>query len=137
MKRYKIPNTDLDISRIGFGCGSLSIFWDDQPVGPDELATAPKIMRMVSEMGVNFFDIAASYAYGKCEVALGHVLNEMPSLRDEIIIQSKCGILLPKSMELVNLLRMIPTISMLSGNIFWLRLKEASSVWALIISTYC
>jgi len=60
------------------------------------------VIRDVYELGVNFFDIAASYAYGKAETSVGIALKRMPSLRDKLVIQSKCGIVLPASAELVD-----------------------------------
>ena len=45
-----------------------------------------------AEVGVNFFDHADIYAFGRAEEVFGRVLNERPSLRDRIVIQSKCGI---------------------------------------------
>lgn len=42
--------------------------------------------------GINFFDHADIYGGGICEAKFGNVLKRTPSLRDNIIIQSKCGI---------------------------------------------
>lgn len=44
------------------------------------------------EHGINFFDHADIYGGGLCETKFGQVLKKQPSLRDQIIIQSKCGI---------------------------------------------
>jgi aryl-alcohol dehydrogenase-like predicted oxidoreductase len=40
----------------------------------------------------NFFDHANIYGRGRAEESFGRVLKERPSLRDKIVIQSKCGI---------------------------------------------
>ena len=38
------------------------------------------------------FDLADIYGDGQCEVLLGKVLKRRPDLRDQMWIQSKCGI---------------------------------------------
>jgi predicted oxidoreductase len=102
MRTSKIPHTDIEISGFGYGLGAFGGAWDDSPLPPGDSEQAGQIIRAVHELGVNFFDIAAGYAYGKAELSVGLALKEMPSLRDKIIIQSKCGIVLPKSMELLD-----------------------------------
>lgn len=43
-------------------------------------------------IGINTFDLADIYGDGQCEVLLGKVLKCRPDLRDQMWIQSKCGI---------------------------------------------
>jgi predicted oxidoreductase len=45
-----------------------------------------------NEIGANFFDHANIYSHGRAEEVFGRVLKDRPSLRDQIILQSKCGI---------------------------------------------
>ncbi|MDO4594050.1 MAG: aldo/keto reductase [Tissierellia bacterium] len=42
--------------------------------------------------GINYFDHADIYADGKAQEVFGDFLKENPSLREKMIIQSKCGI---------------------------------------------
>lgn len=42
--------------------------------------------------GINFFDHADIYGGGACEEKFGDFLKDNPSLRDDMIIQTKCGI---------------------------------------------
>lgn len=42
--------------------------------------------------GINFFDHADIYGKGECENVFGKLLHNKPSLRDKMIIQTKCGI---------------------------------------------
>lgn len=102
MKGTRIPNTEFTINGFGYGLGLFGGAWDDTPIPAEEPKRAADIMRSVHELGVNFFDIAASYAYGKAETTIGMALRAIPSLRDEIVLQTKCGIVLPQSMELGN-----------------------------------
>ena len=44
------------------------------------------------DSGVNFFDHADIYGGGESEALFGQVLHENPGLRDQMLIQSKCGI---------------------------------------------
>ena len=43
-------------------------------------------------VGINAFDLADIYGRGRCEELLGLVLKNRPDLREEMWIQSKCGI---------------------------------------------
>ncbi|MCO4482154.1 Oxidoreductase, aldo-keto reductase family [Streptococcus infantarius subsp. infantarius] len=43
-------------------------------------------------IGINTFDLADIYGDGQCEVLLGKVLKRRPDLRNQMWIQSKCGI---------------------------------------------
>ncbi|MDE7336997.1 MAG: aldo/keto reductase [Clostridia bacterium] len=43
-------------------------------------------------VGINAFDHADIYGEGECEIIFGKALKEDPSLRDKIILQTKCGI---------------------------------------------
>lgn len=44
------------------------------------------------EAGINVFDHADIYGGGECEILFGKALKEDPSLRDKIVLQTKCGI---------------------------------------------
>src|SRR5690606_13459610 len=50
------------------------------------------LIKKAIELGINFFDHADIYGAGKCEELFGEVLKRNPSLREKIVIQSKCGI---------------------------------------------
>ncbi|MBN1410557.1 MAG: aldo/keto reductase [Spirochaetales bacterium] len=93
MKKIRIPNTDIDASRLALGCMGLGGGWND----PDYTDVHVKQMRAfldtAEEIGANFFDHADIYTKGKAERVFGQVMKERPSLRDKIFLQSKCGIL--------------------------------------------
>ena len=44
------------------------------------------------EVGTNVFDHADIYGAGECEILFGKALKEDPTLRDKIVLQTKCGI---------------------------------------------
>ena len=82
MKTITLNNTDLSIPEIGMGCMRIV-----------ELENADAVKGWVDtalEHGINFFDHADIYGKGRCEELFGQVLT--PSLREKIILQSKCSI---------------------------------------------
>ena len=50
------------------------------------------LIRTALENGINIFDLADIYGGGKSEMLFGEVMKTSPSLRDKIVVQSKCGI---------------------------------------------
>lgn len=82
MKTITLNNTNLSIPEIGMGCMRIV-----------ELENADAVKGWVNtalEHGINFFDHADIYGKGRCEELFGQVLT--PSLREKIILQSKCSI---------------------------------------------
>ena len=82
MKTITLNNTTLSIPEIGMGCMRIV-----------ELENADAVKSWVDtalEHGINFFDHADIYGKGRCEELFGQVLT--PSLREKIILQSKCSI---------------------------------------------
>lgn len=55
----------------------------------------PEIGELINEAlssGINFLDIADVYTNGKAEELLGATFKEHPGMRDEVFLQTKCGI---------------------------------------------
>lgn len=94
MKTYRIPHTDLVVSRIAYGCASLTD-WDNNPLSAQDTARAARVVHTAHDNGITFFDHADLYAFGKSEEVFGQVLKESPGLRQKIVIQSKCGQVFP------------------------------------------
>ncbi len=92
MKKYKIANTDLQVSRIAYGCMGIGGSWDDESLTEKTITKATDAVTTALENGINFFDHADIYTKGKSELVFGKILKQNKSLRDKIIIQSKCGI---------------------------------------------
>ena len=51
-----------------------------------------ELVETALSVGINAFDLADIYGLGRCEELLGLVLKNRPDLREEMWIQSKCGI---------------------------------------------
>lgn len=93
MEMIKVPHTDLKVSRLAMGCMGLGGGFDaDTVLTSEHDQQARAFLDAADEIGVNFFDHANIYGRGRSEEVFGRVLRERPSLRDRIIIQSKCGI---------------------------------------------
>lgn len=88
---YRMPRTDLFISRIGYGCASL-VEWDKQPLTAESLTRAELLINTAYENGITLFDLADNYGFHKAETTFGTILRRSPGLRRKIVIQSKCGI---------------------------------------------
>lgn len=54
--------------------------------------SAQTLIETALDNGISFFDFADIYGSGKSEEIFGEVLSDHPTWRDDMIIQSKCGI---------------------------------------------
>ncbi len=52
-------------------------------------ATAEACMKMAYDNGINFFDNAEGYVYGKSEIVMGNILSKMQWPRDTFMVSSK------------------------------------------------
>lgn len=53
---------------------------------------AEKLIRTALDLGVHFFDHADIYGGGACETIFAEAAGMTPSLREQMLIQTKCGI---------------------------------------------
>ena len=92
MKTYRITNLDTPVSRIALGCMRLGGSWGDVPVTADDRKRAVAAVAAALENGINFFDHADIYMRGKSEEVFAGALKELGVRRDQVVLQSKCGI---------------------------------------------
>jgi len=83
MKYIKVPNTDMNASEISLGCMRISDMTNQ------EIAT---LIHTAMDEGINFFDHADVYGGGKSEEKFSEALDMDSSLREKMILQTKCGI---------------------------------------------
>ena len=83
-------------SQLVLGCMGLGGGWNKDPLTAQDLKKAHEAVDAALSIGINMFDHANIYAYGKAEQIFGQVLKERPELRDKMIVQSKCGIRFPE-----------------------------------------
>ncbi len=83
MRKIKIANTDLCVPQIALGC---------MRINSKSREEAKRFVDTALELGLNFFDHADIYGKGECEKIFADVIGMSPSIREKIILQSKCGI---------------------------------------------
>lgn len=83
MKQIDLGRSGLLGSAVALGCMRIN------KLSHQELDT---YVRTALDLGVNFFDHADIYGGGDCETAFGQVLAADKTLRDKMVLQSKCGI---------------------------------------------
>ncbi len=79
-------------STLAYGCMGLGGGWDSNPISTQDLKLAEVAVETCLESGINFFDHADIYTFGKAEEVFGRVLKGRPDLREKIILQSKGAI---------------------------------------------
>jgi len=92
MKKLPIHQYLPHASELVYGCMGLGGKWNQDPLTKKDFTQAHQIVEHVLESNINVFDHADIYQFGKAEQVFGNVLKQDPSLREKMIIQSKCGI---------------------------------------------
>lgn len=88
MRYTTLGKTGLNVSRIAFGTWQLGGEW-----GSFDENAAGEAIRHARDLGVNFFDTAQAYGFGKSEAVLGRALrNELKRDRDSLVVATKGGI---------------------------------------------
>ncbi len=83
MRYITLGQDDKELSEIVLGMMRIK----DKSVKEVE-----ELVETALSVGINAFDLADIYGLGRCEELLGLVLKNRPDLREEMWIQSKCGI---------------------------------------------
>lgn len=83
MNRIKPAQIDMNIPEIALGCMRIS----RMPV-----KEVGSLVRTAMEAGIDFFDHADIYGDGKSEEVFAAALRETGLKREQMILQSKCGI---------------------------------------------
>lgn len=83
MKKVSLGKSGLPVSAIGIGCMRIGEMSDIQVEG---------LISKSLECGIDLFDHADIYGGGESERIFGSVLKKKPLLREQMFLQSKCGI---------------------------------------------
>lgn len=86
----KLPDSKLELPKLGFGLGGLPS-WTPGPVTEADIVLVERLMNCACDAGISLFDTASPYALGRSETVMGHVFARNPDLRKQAIIQTKCG----------------------------------------------
>ena len=79
-------------SPITLGCMWFGGSWGSDTIEPATVKHMHKALDAALAADINFIDHADIYAHGKAEEVFGRVLKERPKLREQVILQTKCGI---------------------------------------------
>lgn len=83
MKRQMLGNSMLEVPAVAAGCMRIHTLDESQ---------VDEYIHTCLELGISFFDHADIYGKGGCESLFGRVFEQTEFRREDIILQSKCGI---------------------------------------------
>jgi predicted oxidoreductase len=83
MKTIPLGKSGIQVPVVAIGCMRIN--------GLNTTAAA-HFLQTSLELGANFFDHADIYGGGDCETIFSQALKMSPTIREKLIIQSKCGI---------------------------------------------
>lgn len=81
MYKINFGKSGIKVPTIAVGCMRISAMSETE---------AERFVKTAIQNGANFFDHADIYSAGKCETVFGKAIKTIP--REELIIQTKCGI---------------------------------------------
>lgn len=89
----QLGKSHLYVSNQGLGCMSISEFYG-KPLADSE---GIELIVKAFENGINFFDTADVYAFGKNEILVGkaihYLIHQKNVMRSELVVATKCGII--------------------------------------------
>jgi predicted oxidoreductase len=83
MKTINLGNSGLQAPAIAVGCMRINKI---------EKKEAEAFIKTALDLGANFFDHADRYGGGTCEAIFAEAIGMTSSVREKILLQSKCGI---------------------------------------------
>lgn len=83
MRTIKLGSSALDVPVVAVGCMRINSL---------DSKDAEHFVRSAMEVGANFFDHADIYGTGTCEEIFADAVQMNPQVRENLILQSKCGI---------------------------------------------
>ena len=83
MKKIRLGTSDLEVGEISLGCMRMSQL---------SKKDAAVLIETALESGIDLFDHADIYGGGKSEELFAEAIGMNPSIREKMIIQTKCGI---------------------------------------------
>jgi predicted oxidoreductase len=92
MQLTKLGTSPLKSSRLAYGCWRITSAKQPADVTPEKLAAGRRAIIAAYEAGYTLFDNADIYGRCMAEQLLGRVLGEVPGMRRQVLISTKCGI---------------------------------------------
>ncbi|GAA3319213.1 hypothetical protein GCM10020331_025190 [Ectobacillus funiculus] len=84
MKALPLHDHGLKASNLILGCMGFGGGWNRNPIGIEHIKQAHEAVEAALESGINMFDHADIYAFGKAETVFGQVLKEKNRLFGKI-----------------------------------------------------
>ncbi len=92
METVRIGQTGFHASKLAYGCMRIAGTWNPNDIDSNRREAAHKAVLAAYEAGYTLFDHADIYCAGACESLYGEVLDQVPSMRRECLVATKCGI---------------------------------------------
>ena len=92
MKRLQLGRGGPEVSRLAYGCAALAGPWEAGELTPERRQRAARALEAALEAGIDHFDLADVYAYGRAEQAFSAIWELDAALRSRVVVQSKCGV---------------------------------------------
>jgi predicted oxidoreductase len=83
MRKMKLGSSTLEVPVVAVGCMRINSLDSNE---------AERFVQTALEIGANFFDHADIYGGGACEEIFAGAIQMDATIREKIILQSKCGI---------------------------------------------
>src|SRR5256886_5527075 len=92
MKKVPVGKSSLTSSRLAYGCWRIAGSWNPAEVTAKSKAAGKQAVIAAYQAGYTLFDHADIYCDGVAEEIFGEVLKEITSMRERVLIATKCGI---------------------------------------------
>ncbi|MCL6457013.1 MAG: aldo/keto reductase [Gorillibacterium sp.] len=92
MKTMSLERRGITTSRLALGCMGLGGSWNNDPLTAEDHKRTEAAVEAALSIGITMFDHADVYCMTKSEQVFGELLATQPGLREQLVIQSKCGI---------------------------------------------
>jgi aryl-alcohol dehydrogenase-like predicted oxidoreductase len=89
MEKRRLGNTDLEITRIGFGAWAIGGPAGESGWGKQDDKESIHALHRAFDLGINWIDTAPAYGLGHSEEVVGRAIQ---GKRDELTIATKCGV---------------------------------------------
>ncbi|GIQ68075.1 aldo/keto reductase [Xylanibacillus composti] len=94
MSVMPLEKRGIATSRLVMGNMPFGGAWNHDPVTKEQVLEAEKAVDAALSIGITMYDHADIYTRGKAEQIFGQILKARPGLREQIVLQSKVGIVL-------------------------------------------
>lgn len=97
MRELPLNRRGISASTLALGCMGFggTDWFDKTPITAEQVKQGREAVDAALSIGINMLDHANIYKSGKAEQVMGQIFKEQRNLREQVIVQSKCGIRFP------------------------------------------